>query len=47
LLHLQDAHLSETYVEVIGKVQEDLSIKVLWSIDLGSDLGESLFLFSL
>ncbi|KAL7416412.1 replication factor A protein 3-domain-containing protein [Mrakia frigida] len=41
-LHLnRDAHLSETYVEVIGKVQEDLSIKVLWSIDMGSDLDMS------
>lgn len=36
----QDAHLSTKFVEVIGKVQEDLSLRVLAGMDMGEDLGE-------
>ncbi|CDZ96329.1 RPA3 [Phaffia rhodozyma] len=38
-LHLnRESHLSDPYVEVIGKVGDDLSIKVLTGMDMGADL---------
>jgi len=38
----QEAHLSLNHaVEIIGKVQNDLSIRVLTSTDFGTDFGES------
>ncbi len=40
--HSQEAHLSAgNGVQIIGKVNPDLSIKVLSSIDLGTGVGES------
>jgi len=39
---LQDAHLTNgNAVQLIGKVNPDLSVKVLTSLDLGSNIGES------
>lgn len=38
---MQDSHLAVNHaVEIIGRVQDDLSIKVLNSTDFGTDFGE-------
>jgi replication factor A3 len=38
--HLQESHLTmDHYVEVVGKVQSDLSIRVLASTDMGTSIG--------
>ena len=38
----QDAHLANgNAVQLIGKVNPDLSVKVLTSLDLGSNVGKS------
>lgn len=40
---MQEAHLSAgNGVQIIGKVNPDLSIKVLSSMDLGTGVGESI-----
>jgi hypothetical protein len=45
---IQEAHLAAgNGVQIIGKVNPDLSVKVLSSIDLGTGVGESLFTFNL
>lgn len=42
--HAQDAHLTPgNYAQLIGKVLEDSSLKVLTSRDLGADVGKSEF----
>lgn len=44
LLVLQDSHLQINHaVEIIGKVQQDLSVKVMASTDMGPEgaIGES------
>ena len=41
---LQDAHLQLNHaVEIIGKVQNDLSVKVLSSMDMGPEGGIGMF----
>ena len=43
-LNKQDSHLQVGHaVEVIGKVQQDLTVKVLNSTDLGTNVGKSSF----
>jgi replication factor A3 len=38
---MQDSHLAVNHaIEVIGRVQDDLSVKVLNSTDFGTDFGE-------
>lgn len=37
---LQEANLASKYCEIIGRVNEDLSVKVLWSTNMGDDLGK-------
>lgn len=37
---LQEANLASKYCEIIGRVNEDLSVKVLWSTNMGNDLGK-------
>jgi replication factor A3 len=32
-------HIEDTYVEIIGTVKEDLTIKALTNINLGNSLG--------
>jgi hypothetical protein len=40
LTEVQEAHLTmDHYVEIVGKVQSDLSIRVLLSTDFGTNLG--------
>ncbi|TXT06076.1 hypothetical protein VHUM_03549 [Vanrija humicola] len=39
--HTQDMHIEDTYVEIIGNVKEDLSIRALTSINLGNTLDMS------
>jgi hypothetical protein len=36
----QEANLASKYCEIIGRVNEDLSVKVLWSTNMGDDLGK-------
>ena len=38
----REANISDPFVEILGKVNDDLSIKVFSSMNLGSDLGTSL-----
>lgn len=41
----QDAHLSlNNAVEIVGKVQQDLSVKVFQATDFGSNIGKGIFL---
>lgn len=42
----QDTHIEDTYVEIIGSVKEDGSVKALTNINLGNSLGESLHICS-
>lgn len=37
---VQEANLASKYCEIIGRVNEDLSVKVLWSTNMGDDLGK-------
>jgi hypothetical protein len=37
---LQEANLATKFCEIIGRVNEDLSVKVLWSMNMGDDLGK-------
>jgi hypothetical protein len=37
---IQEANLASKYCEIIGRVNEDLSVKVLWSTNMGDDLGK-------
>ena len=37
----QDMHIADPYVEIIGNVKDDLSVKALTSINMGSKLGKS------
>ncbi len=40
----QDAHLSlNNAVEIVGKVQQDLSVKVFQATDFGSNIGRGYF----
>jgi len=34
-------HISDAYIEIIGNVKEDLTVKALTSIGLGQTLGQS------
>jgi hypothetical protein len=43
LMSLQESHFSTMFIEIIGKVQDDLSIKVLTGIDLGDSIGSHAF----
>jgi hypothetical protein len=40
LTTVQDMHISDAYVEIIGHVKDDLTIKALTSIGLGQTLGQ-------
>lgn len=37
---LQDMHIDSAYVEIIGRVEEDLSVRALTSLSLGNNLGQ-------
>lgn len=46
LTSLKESHLTPgNGVQIIGKVNSDLSIKVMSSLDLGSNVGMSIFLY--
>jgi replication factor A3 len=36
----REANISDPYVEILGKVNDDLTVKVFSSMNLGSDLGK-------
>ncbi|KAJ9116668.1 hypothetical protein QFC20_000602 [Naganishia adeliensis] len=38
----REANLATKFCEIIGRVNEDLSVKVLWSMNMGDDLDLSI-----
>jgi hypothetical protein len=41
----REANISDPYVEILGKVNDDLTVKVFSSMNLGSDLGKLSWFF--